>query len=175
MRGRGACMAGGVYGRVGACVAGGRHRRGACMVGGMHERGHAWWGGHVWQGGMHGQGVCMAGVYIVGGVGVLGVCGGHAWPWGAWPGGMCGRGRVSVEGVCMAGGVSGIGACVTGETATAAGWYASYWNAFLFCRKLQENETIWTLRGIRVPGTPLDPPMLDVVGPVPWGLPVTCD
>ena len=37
-----------------------------------------------------------------------------------------------------------------------------------FCRKLQENETIWTLRGIRVPGTPLYPPMLDVVGPVLW-------
>ena len=98
--------------------------------------------------------------------------GGHARPWGAWPGGMCGRGRVCVEGACMVGGVCGMGENMAGEMATAAGWYASYWNAFLFCRKLPENETIWTLRGICVPGIALDPAMLGVVGP-PFDLRLT--
>ena len=186
MRGRG----GGMHGR-GACMAGGHAWQGACMAGGIIWQcwghvwqgagiagGPAWWeacmvGGHVWQGACMARGCARRGVDSrgcgdVGGVGgVWGACMAR----GCMAGGMCGRGRVCVEGVCMvgacmAGGVSGIGACVAGETATAAGWYASYWNAFLFCRKLQENETIWTLRGIRVPDTPLDPPMLDVVGPV---------
>ena len=64
VRGGGACVVGGMYGRGG---------------GGVHGRGHTWQGcvcgrGHVWQGGMHGgggasvagvcewQGICMAGV-----------------------------------------------------------------------------------------------------------------
>ena len=72
---------------------------------GVHGGGHAW------------QGACMA------------VVGGHAW----WGGGMCVRGGegawqgVCVVEVCMvAGGVLGrrYGHC--------SGWYASYWNAFLF-------------------------------------------
>ena len=38
----GVCVAGGVHGGVGVCVA-----RGVCMAGDMHGR------GHVWQGDMH--------------------------------------------------------------------------------------------------------------------------
>ena len=38
------------------------------------------------------------------------------------------------------------------------------WDYFaIFCRKLHENERIWTPRGARVSGAPLDPPM-----EVPW-------
>ena len=70
-----------------------------------------------------GQGACM-------------VAGGHAWLLG----GMCG-----CWGVCMVAG----GACIGyGEIRSMSGWYASYWNAFLFgiffCRKLHENGRIWT-------------------------------
>ena len=67
MRGRGVCMAGGMYGGGGdmcgrVCV---------CVVGSMHGRGNVWQeayvvGGHAWQGvcitgGVHGGGTCMAG------------------------------------------------------------------------------------------------------------------
>ena len=63
MRGRGACVAGGMCGR-GHAWQGGMRGRGACVAGGMCERGHG--GGHVW------QGACMEGGY-------------------AWQGGMHGR------------------------------------------------------------------------------------
>ena len=109
----GACMAGGVHGRVGPCVAeegacmaeGGKHGRGACMAagmcmagvcmaeGGMHGR-----GGHVW------QGACMAG-------------GGHSW-----------------QEMCMAGGHAWH-ICPPPryyEIRSMSGRYASYWNAYLF-------------------------------------------
>ena len=139
-------MAGGVYCRVGGMCGRGQASQGgpawweACMKGCMHGGGRGMCGrGQAWPGDVHGGDVHSSGCW--------GCVGGHAWPWGAWPGGMCGRGRVSVEGVCMVGacmgrGVSDMAARVAGETATASGWYASYWNTFLFCRKLQESETI---------------------------------
>ena len=57
----------------GVSVAGGMRGRGACMVGGVHDRGHAWQGVAcmagvcVWQGGMHGRGHVRWGVCIAGG------------------------------------------------------------------------------------------------------------
>ena len=53
----------------------------------------------------------------------------------AWQGNMCG------QGACMAGGVHGRGMCVMGvggggmrgrRDGHCSGWYASYWNVFLF-------------------------------------------
>ena len=86
MRGRGACMAGGVCG-------GG----GACMVGGMCGRGGHVWQGHVW------WGVCVVGGVCGGGHAWQGVwlAGGHAWQEGhAWQWACIARG-VHVRGVCM--------------------------------------------------------------------------
>ena len=107
------------------------------MAGGMHGRGHAWQGvcvaeGAYVVGGVHSRGVCMAG-----GAGMhCGGCAwqgkGHVWPagmrgWGhVYLGGMCGRGA------CMAGGVHGGGGMRGRRDGHCCGWYASYWNAFLF-------------------------------------------
>ena len=105
----------------------GAYMVGACIVGGMcgggvHGRGHAW------------QLVCVTGVYMVGGMHGRGACvaggmcgrGGHEW-WGHVWGGMHGRGHAWCR-VCMAGGVHGR----YYEIWSMSGWYASYWNAFLF-------------------------------------------
>ena len=80
--------------------------------------GHAWlpWGMH----GCQGVGVCMVG-------GMHGCQGGHAWlPEGhAWlPGGMhgCQGGMHGCQGVCIG----------YNQIRSMSGWYASYWNAFLF-------------------------------------------
>ena len=125
MRGRGACVAGGMYG------GGSVWQGGMCGVGGC-----AWWGrGHVWLGGMHGGGVCGRG---------------HVWCWGVcMVGGMhggeaCmeGEGQACMVGVCMAGGMHGGVGGMCGMHApqqilrdtvmwSMRGWYASYWNAFL--------------------------------------------
>ena len=120
-RGGGGGMVGGMHGR-GACMAVG----GACMAVG----GHAWqWGGihgsggHAWQWGgacMAGEGACVAvGVCMAGGV-----CGsgGHAWWGGVWRGGHVWQMR------CMRGG----GGMCGRRNGHCSGWYASYWNAFLF-------------------------------------------
>ena len=67
MRGRKACMAGGVHGRGcawqgGACMVGVMHSRGACVAGGVHGWGHVWQRGSMHGGGHARQrGVCMAG------------------------------------------------------------------------------------------------------------------
>ena len=37
-----------------------------------------------------------------------------------------------------------------------------------FCRKLHENERIWTPRGARVPSAPLDPPMIVYESAIGW-------
>ena len=103
MRGRGVVMHGRGACVVGACLAGGMCGRGE----GMRGRGHAWQGANMWQGG------------------------------------MCGRGHVWWGGACVAG-----GACMAGHMCATPplpptcdttrygrsmhGWYASYWNAFLF-------------------------------------------
>ena len=74
-------------------------------TGGMHGRGACVAGWFVWQGGMHGRG------YICGWGGMCG-------------GGMHGEGGIHGMGACMAGGHAcqwgGGGACVAGETVTAA-------------------------------------------------------
>ena len=49
----GACMVGGLHGRVGGMMAGRLMWGGACMAGGVHGRGHVWQGacvagGHAW-------------------------------------------------------------------------------------------------------------------------------
>ena len=59
MRGRGACMAGG--------MAGGHAWWGACVVGTCVAGVCAWHGGMHGSGGMHGQGTCMVGACVVGG------------------------------------------------------------------------------------------------------------
>ena len=98
-----------------ACMAGGH----ACMAGGMCGR------GCVWQGGMHGRGHAWHG----------GVCGREA----CMSGGMCCRGACMAGGCAWVGGMHGRGACMPhmppdtmryGQS--MRGWYASYWNAFLF-------------------------------------------
>ena len=111
------------------------------MAGGVHGRGHTWWGEHAWQGGMCGREACMAG-------GMHGR--GCAWQQGMHVRGMHGRG------VCMVGGMQRRGMHGRGHAwwgvwqggvhATHAppnttrygwsmrGWYASYWNAFLFLK-----------------------------------------
>ena len=54
----------------------------------------------------------------------------------AWQGGMHG-GCVSVAvGECMT------GACMAGEIDHCSGWYASYWNAFLFIMELAPAEPL---------------------------------
>ena len=72
-------------------------------------------GGHAWQGGMHGRGACMVG----------GACmaGQHAW-----------QGRACIGGPAWQGGMCG-GRGMHGryyKIRSMSGWYASYWNAFLF-------------------------------------------
>ena len=101
-------MAGGVHG-------GGMHGRGTCLGGGKHgggmpNRGHAWWGTCL-GGGKHGGGMPSRG---------------HAW-WGTClgggkhGGGMPSRGHAWWEGMHSRGHAwQGDGACVAGETATAA-------------------------------------------------------
>ena len=92
------------------------HGRGVSMAGGMHGR------GNVWQGeGVHGMGECMAGAY-------------------AWQRGV--HGREHGRGACVTGGMHGgvcivvggtwQGACMAGETATAADGTHPTGNAFLF-------------------------------------------
>ena len=96
-----ACVTGGLHGRgvwQGACKAGGVHG-GACMAGGMHGRGVVHGREHVWQG-----------------------C---AWQEGVWQGGMHGGGGLHGWGMCdggcaWQGSMHGGGACMAGETATAA-------------------------------------------------------
>ena len=101
-------------------VAGGAWLQGrACVVAGGHAwlvGGHAWLvGGHAW---LQGGGMCgCQGACVVAGGCV--VC----------RGGMCGCGGMWLQGVCMVAG----GACVGyNEIWSMSGWYASYWNAFLF-------------------------------------------
>ena len=106
---------GGVCGR-GACKAGGLWWRG------VHGRGHVWQGACMarWEAcmerwGMQGRGSMVAGCAW------QGACGrGYAWQGGrhVWKGGGCMHGKVG--GMC-GGGMHGRGACVAGETATAAG------------------------------------------------------
>ena len=116
----------------GACMAGRQEMHGG---GGMHGRLCAWWG-HAWQwgvcgrGGMHGRGACMS----------VCVAEGHAWQGTcvavgehAWQGSVCGRGDVRGR-----------------RNGHWSGWYASYWNAFLFgkfffenCMEMKKN---WTKR-----------------------------
>ena len=122
VHGQGPCMAGGhawaggMYGWR-ACMGRGMDEQGwACMAGGMCRRGHVWQGGMhgrgcAWQGGMHGRG--------------------HV-----WQGGVCDRGHVW-WGVCMAGAYVAGGHAWQGgihgrRDEHCSGWYASYWNAFLF-------------------------------------------
>ena len=125
------CWGGGVCGCQGACMVTG----GLCGC-----LGHAWlWGGHAWLwGGMHGcggghawlPGACMVtgGVHgcrgacvVAGGVHCCGggacvVAGGHAWLAGggvhAWLRGCLGYDKIR----------------------SISGRYASYWNAFLYCK-----------------------------------------
>ena len=61
---------------------------------------------------MHGRGACMTGKY-------------------AW------QGACMAEGACMVGGMHSRGCvwqgvCVAEKNGNCSGWYASYWNAFLF-------------------------------------------
>ena len=120
----------------GACVAGFACMAGfACIAGGMCGRGmHG--RGHVW------QGVCVAG--------------------SAWQGGMCGRecmagGHAWQGGTCMVGSMRGRGegACVAGETATAAddthptGMHSSLFDENLLVTSgTRFNETVLTLISI---------------------------
>ena len=97
----------------------------------------------VHRGDMHGRGVCMVGGACM--VGEACMVGGHA-----WLGGMCGRGHVWLggawlEGHAWLGGMHGWGsvwqgACVVGGVVRSirsmSGRYASYWNAFLFIKKI---------------------------------------
>ena len=94
VRGRGACMVGGVCG-------GGMHGRGVCMAEGCAWQGGMCGEGHAWQGVCVAGGVCMAGRHTW-----LGVCmaGGCVWWWGG--AGMHGRGP---WGACMAGHMHGRG------------------------------------------------------------------
>ena len=98
------------------CAVRGMHGRGcafqgACVAGGvLHGRGHAWQGAmHVW------QGACIAG--------------GHA----------CVAGGMYVwQGACMCGREVCVVGCMHGRRDShCSGWYASYWNAFLFKISLQ--------------------------------------
>ena len=80
----------------------------------------------MWQGGMRGRGACMAAEACV--------AGGHVWQ------GACMVGR----GTCMIGGMHGRRRGMHGRKCAwqgdmhgrrdgyCSGWYASYWNAFLF-------------------------------------------
>ena len=78
--------------------------------GGMHGRRACVAGRHAWQGGMRGREACMAG----------GMCaGGHVW-----------------QGVCMAGGMDGRGGLHGRRDGQCSGQYASYWNAFLYLKKI---------------------------------------
>ena len=95
----------------GSMHGGGGHAcwQGACMVGGMHG------------GGMHGgRGACMVAGGIHGGGGMHGGRGACVVAGGAYMvvGGMHGGGG----GACM----------VYDEIWSMSGWYASYWNAFLY-------------------------------------------
>ena len=111
---QGACVAGGCAWQ-GVCMAGGMcvggHAwQGTCMVGGMHGQGGAWAGGHAWWGDVYGRGVCMAG-------------GMHGWR-GAWQGDMHAT-HAPLD--------------TTRYGQSMRGWYAFYWNAFLFYLRLRVN------------------------------------
>ena len=103
---------------------------GACVVawGGVHgcSGGHAW----LLQGGLHGCSGGVGGMHGCSG-GMHGYSGGHVWL--LW--GVC---MVAPRGACIVapgghawllwGGMRG----VFDEIRSMSGWYASYWNAFLF-------------------------------------------
>ena len=94
-------------------VGGMRGCRGACMVAGACVVA----GGHAWLlGGMHGcRGACM-------------VAGGEAWLWG-----VC----MVAGGWAWLGGMHDCWGCIGyDEIRSMSGRYTSYWNAFLFCKKL---------------------------------------
>ena len=116
---------GGMHGEGGVHAVGGMHGKGACMAkGGMHGKGGCAWqrGGHAWQrGGMHGEwghvwqrGACMVGtnLNISGPMSFL--VAGYFWY------------LVPSGGEYVQGGIS------TRYGPSMRGWYASYWNAFLF-------------------------------------------
>ena len=107
------------------------------MAGGICGGGHAW------------QGACMVGRHVVECVWQRGcVTGGHAWWWACKVGGVHG-GACMVRGH-MWWGHAWQGACMAGGHAwfdkyhgirSMSGWYASYWNAFLFDMLFAENST----------------------------------
>ena len=119
----------GVCGFVGACmVAGGMHGcQGACVV--------------AWRACMVAGGACMVAGGVCG-------CRGHAWLLGGMHG--CGGHAWLLGGhVWLLGGMHGCrGGCIGyDEIRSMSGWYASYWNAFLFGRMFAENcinEKKWT-------------------------------
>ena len=88
---------------------------------------------------------------------------------------MHGEGGVHGEGVCVTGGHVWQGVCMAGETATAvdsthpAGMHScpeggansqrGCTDMVFFAENCMKNERIWTSRGARIPGAPLDLPM----------------
>ena len=113
------------------------------LGGGVRDRGCAWWGACM-TGGMHSKGVCMVGVYGVGG--------GHAWWVGcAWQGGHVWPAVVCGRGACMAGGGmrGGGGEHAWQEKRPLQRAMESYWNAVLFSYSFQPKFGL--IRGWRLP------------------------
>ena len=92
----------------------------------MHGRGACVAGGHVWQGacvvgGVHGRGACMVGACMAGE---------HA-----WQGGMCGRRHVWHAHNCPP-------PTRSYEIRSMSGWYASFWNAYLFSSRNAKKQLV---------------------------------
>ena len=77
------------------------------------------------KGGMHGEGTCALKGGMCGERGHAWLKGGHVWQRGpVWYGGMHGRGMCVVEGMHGR------------RDSHCSGWYASYWNTFLFMKSI---------------------------------------